>query len=477
MPEKIKVLFLAAEAAPLVKVGGLGEVAGALPQALRSLSEKPDVRLVIPKHNRLVLGRRTAKLVAEFKIKYLRGEINTKGYQTTLNNTPVYLIDGEPFSKAAQVYSSDDQADGFKYAYFSLAALELAKQLDWIPDVLHAHDWHTALAVYALRTTLKDDRFFTGTRTLLTIHNLPYLGTGAGPAIKEFGIPVAEGSALPWWAQDMPLPMGLLTADKINTVSEGYAAEILTELYGSGLEEFLNSRQKHLSGILNGIDLKSWDPATDKALESNYSVDNFAPRKENKPTLLKELGLPSRPKTPLLAFIGRMDRQKGIEIALEALQQIQDLDWQAVFLGTGDPEIEHRTRTLAAELPGRVCAAIRFDGDLSRRIHAGADIMLIPSRYEPCGLVQMSAMRYGCVPLARATGGLRDTIVDLSANKAGTGFLFEHENPAAMVAALKRALAAYADRRRWPHLQMRGMKQDFSWTRSAQKYLDLYRSL
>jgi starch synthase len=477
MAEKIKVLFLAAEAAPLVKVGGLGDVAGALPQALRSLPEKPDVRLVIPKHSKLDLGRRTATLIAEYKISFARGEIDTRVYQTTLSDTPVYLVDGEPISKAAQVYSSDDQVDGFKFAYFSLAALELARQLDWQPDVLHAHDWHTALAVYALSTILKEDTFYTGTRSLLTIHNLPYLGTGAGPAIKEFSIPTAEGSILPWWAQDMPLPMGLLTADRINTVSEGYAAEILTELYGSGLEEFLKTRQKHLSGILNGIELKSWDPATDKALEVNYSVDSFAPRKLNKAALLKEIGLKPAPKAPLLAFIGRMDRQKGIEIALEALQQIKDQNWQAVFLGTGDAEIETRTRALAAELPDRVHAAIRFDSGLARRIHAGADIMLIPSRYEPCGLVQMSAMRYGCVPLARSTGGLKDTILDLAADKKGTGFLFDQTTPEAMAETLRRALAVYADRRRWPHLQRRGMKHDFSWTRSAQKYLDLYRSL
>ncbi len=477
MAKKLKVLFIAAEAAPLVKVGGLGEVAGALPPALRSLPEKPDVRLVIPKHKQVELGKRTLNLAAEFQIRHKKGKLGVKAWETKVGNTPVYLIDSEPIRKAGMVYSSDDQLDGYKYTLFSLSALELAKQLNWVPDVIHAHDWHTALAVYALKTTLKEDELFTNTKTLLTIHNLPYLGTGAGPAVKEFGLPAAENSALPWWAQDMPLPMGLLTADKINTVSEGYAKEILTEAYGTGLNEFLATRKKDLSGILNGIDIQSWDPATDKALAVNYSVDSMAPRKENKPALLKELGLNPDPKIPLLAFIGRMDHQKGIEIALEALQHSKDESWQAVFLGTGDPEIEKWTLALANEFPGRVAAVVQFDSDLARRIHAGADIMLIPSRYEPCGLIQMSAMRYGCVPLARATGGLRDTITDLKDSKEGTGFLFNETTPEAMTKALKRALKAYADRRRWPHIQKRGMKQDFSWARSAQKYLDLYRSL
>jgi starch synthase len=477
MSSKLKVLFLAAEAAPLVKVGGLGDVAGALPMALCSLPEKPDIRVVLPMHAQIDLGKRSPKLTAEFTINFSSGKINTKVYETRVNKVPVYLIDGAPIKEASQVYSSDDQQDGFKYAFFSMAALALAKEKNWRPDVLHAHDWHTALAVYALKTTMKEDSFFSGTKTLLTIHNLPFLGTGAGPAVKEFGLPMAEGSALPWWAQDMPLPLGLLTADKINTVSEGYAAEILTESYGTGLDEFLRERSETVLGILNGIDTQSWDPATDKALIMNYSVDKLAPRKENKTALLAELGLDPTPKAPLLAFIGRMDHQKGIEIALEALQLIKAENWQAVFLGTGDSEIENWTRAIAAELPDRVHAAIRFDGKLARRIHAGADILMIPSRYEPCGLIQMSAMRYGCVPLARATGGLRDTITDLTTSKTGTGFLFEEASPSAMAETLKRALVAYTDRRRWPHLQKRGMKQDFSWTTSAQKYLDLYRSL
>ena len=474
MTEKMKVLFLAAEAAPFIKIGGLADVAGALPRALRKLPKQPDVRLALPLHKQIDLTRLPRKQVASFEIEHSSGPLPATVYETVLEGMPVYLIDGPPFQEAAQVYSSDAQTDGYKYTFFSLAALELCKQLQWAPDVVHANDWHTAPAIYALKTIMKYDLFFAMTRTLITIHNLPYLGNGAGPALREFGLQPAEGTPLPWWAQDMPLPMGLLTADKINTVSEGYAHEILTEPYGSGLHEFLATRLPDLSGIPNGLDIERWNPATDPALKENYNSAGLMPRKTNKLALLKELDLQPNLKPALLAFIGRMDRQKGVDIAIEALRKVADLPWQAVILGSGDSEIEGWVRSLAHDYPNRVHAAIRYDEGLSRRILGGADFMLIPSRYEPCGLIQMSAMRYGCVPVARATGGLKDTIIDYHAGPSSTGFLFEQTSPEAMADALRRALAVYDDRRRWPYLQKRGMRRDFSWDRSALQYFKLY---
>jgi starch synthase len=474
MSDRLKVLFLAAEAAPFVKVGGLADVAGALPPALKQLPESPDIRMVIPMHRQIDLTKIPRAQVSKFEIPNASGPIKATAYETELEGVPVYLIDGAPIRDASLVYTSDTLADGHKYTFFSLAALELCRQLEWQPDILHAHDWHTAVTVYAIRTKFKEDPVFSETKTLLTVHNLPYLGNGAGPAVIKFGIEPAENSALPWWAQDMPLPMGLLKVDKINTVSKGYVQEMLTEPYGSGLHEFLATRKKDLIGILNGIDITRWDPATDSSLEANFSIKSLTPRRTNKRTLLKEVGLAPDVNRPLLAFIGRMDHQKGIDIALEALRQITDADWQAIILGSGDPEIENWTRQLAAQFPDRVHAAIRYDENFSRRIYGGADMMMIPSRYEPCGLIQMSAMRYGCVPVARATGGLRDTIIDYDAGKNSTGFLFEHTNPDEMGDALRRAIAAYADRRRWPYLQKRGMKQDFSWDKSAAVYYRTY---
>ncbi|HKJ27497.1 MAG TPA: glycogen/starch synthase [Anaerolineales bacterium] len=477
MAKRLKILFIASEAAPFIKVGGLGDVAGALPPALRALPEKPDLRLVIPLHPQIDQTAYTLTPVASFDVKHKKGPIKAEVYQTKLKGLPVYLIGGEPLHGEGSVYSTNTKKDGLKFTFFSLAALELAKVLDWKPDVLHAQDWHTAPAIYALKTIYQDDSFFAGIPTLLTVHNLPYLGNGTGPALKAFGLKPAKNSKLPEWAQGFPLPLALLTTDKINTVSEGYAGEMLTKPFGSGLHTFLKSRKDDLIGIVNGLDLDAWDPQTDKAIAQNFSIDALKERQANKLALQSEVGLPEAPDVPLLAFIGRMDYQKGIEIALGALRKIKSLDWQAVILGTGDPEIEEKARQLAEKFPDKVKAVIAFDGGLARRIYAGADIMMIPSRYEPCGLIQMIAMRYGCVPVARATGGLRDTIKDVDEGTGSTGFLFEKATQKDMAAALQRALAVYPDKRRWPNLQKRGMRQDFSWEKSAQQYLDVYQEL
>jgi starch synthase len=444
---------------------------------LRTLPEKPDLRLVLPLYPQSTLQGVKPGRVAEYTISHQEGPIKAIVFETKFNNLPVYLISGEPFSTEGPIYTPDTLADGHKFTFFSLAALELAKQLDFQPDILHTQDWHTAPAIYALKTSLQNDPFFDRTATLLTVHNLPYLGNGAGPALKAFGLEAAEGSHLPWWAQDMPLPLALLTADKINTVSEGYAQEILTKEFGSGLEEFLKTRKKDLVGIVNGLDMDGWNPQTDKSIIQKYSLETIKDRPANKIALQKETGLTEDPTVPLLAFIGRMDHQKGIEIALGALHYIKELDWQAVILGTGDPEIENQTLQLAEEFPDKVKTIVQFDPVLARHIYAGSDIMLIPSRYEPCGLIQMIAMRYGCVPVARATGGLKDTISDYNDAKKSTGFLFQQAAATDMAAAIRRALDIYPDKRRWPHLQKRGMDQDFSWEKSAQKYMAVYQEL
>jgi starch synthase len=260
-------------------------------------------------------------------------------------------------------------------------------------------------------------------------------------------------------------------------VSPGYADEILTPEFGSGLHEFLHTRRDSISGILNGIQPANWDPETDQEIPARFSVASLPLRAGNKSALQREVGLADEPHTMLFGLISRLVHQKGVDLALSALQRIGDQNWQAIILGTGEPEIEVEARRLQEAYPDRVRSAILFDPAFSRRIYAGADVMLIPSRYEPCGLTQMIAMRYGCVPVARATGGLRDTIQDYSQTKTGTGFLFQDPTPEAMVEALQRTLQVYQDKRRWQGLQRRGMRRDFSWERSAQDYLQTYVSL
>ena len=474
----IKVLFIAAEAAPLVKIGGLGDVAGSLPSELRSLPDSPDVRVALPFYPTLKESKLELAPAARFEIAHSSGPLNCVVFKTSINGVPIYLIDGPPVASTNAVYSGDNSLDGTKFCFFSLAAMELCRVLKWQPEILHAHDWHAAPAVYYLHLIKDRDDFFQHTKSLLTVHNLPYQGHGAEAALQAFGLPKAHLSPLPDWAQQLPLPLGLLSAYKINTVSPGYAAEMLTPEFGANLDGFLTTRKDDLSGILNGLDLVAWDPTTDSKLPVNFSPETLKYRQENKRMLLEELDLRPDLDTPLLAMINRMDVQKGVDLVPKALQLIAELDWQAVILGTGDPELEEAARQLDRDYP-QVRSILKYDDGLARRIYGGSDLIMIPSRYEPCGLTQMIGMRYGCVPLARATGGLKDTIIDFDEGKVGssTGFLFQEPTSAALASTLRRALKIYQDQRRWKGLQRRGMKLDFSWEKSAREYLELYQNL
>jgi len=481
----LRVLFIASESAPFVKIGGLGDVAGSLPRALRALasldspenSPAVDVRLAIPFHAAIPRQDYALQRVAAFSIDHMSGRIPAEAYLTEVMGVPVYLIASPAFPPNAPVYSNDWGFDAHKYIFFSLATLELARALEWPPDVVHANDWHTAAAVYALSLRRPYDPFFHHTATLLGLHNLPYMGMGGSFPLYAFYLPPTTNPALPEWARHLPLPLGLAAADHIVAVSPGYAQEILTAEYGAGLENFLRTRAADISGILNGLDGDAWRPDCDQQLSASYRFDDLGPRQINKSALCSELGLQVDPAVPLLAMVSRLDYQKGIDLAIQALRQVASLPqaWQVIVLGTGLPMLEASLLALQQTYPNRVRVITSFDVALSRRIYSGADVLLIPSRYEPCGLTQMIAMRYGCVPLARATGGLRDTIRDDGA--AGTGYLFEAPTPEAMAATLGRMLVDYANPDLWQAMQINGMRQDFSWDRSARAYLARYQAL
>ncbi len=483
MPKtRLKVLFLAAEAEPFVKIGGLGDIAGSLPHALRALTldKRPkfsdiDARLVIPFHGAIQRQAYPLRNEAVFDIPHADGPLQAEALSTKVNGAPVYLICGAPIPKDAPVYSGDKLADGNKFTFFSLAALEMAKVLKWQPDIIHANDWHTAIALYALK--IQNDPFFKNASSILSLHNLPFLGEGTSKVLDKFNIPPLEAPEMPAWARHMPLPLGLWSADNIVAVSPTYAREILTPEFGSGLEMFLKTRQDVISGILNGINIDRWNPARDPALEANFTKETLEIRQDNKTALLREFGFSPDPTIPLLALVTRLDNQKGVDLLPEALNLLSQLPWRIIILGTGLPDLETTIHHLENTYPTRIRAAIRFDDQLSRRIYAGADMLLIPSRYEPCGLTQMIAMRYGCVPVARATGGLEDTIFDNIPDKPSTGFLFKQANPLDLTDAIRRALLVFTDKEAWRTIQRNGMAQDFSWERSAKQYAELYFSL
>jgi starch synthase len=478
----INVLFTASEADPLIKVGGLGDVAGSLPRALRALSIKQlkgcklDVRLAIPFYPSINVEKWRPSLLAKFKIPYPGDHPAVEIYSINLEGVPTYLVKSQSTDQSKSVYSLDAGEDGDKFVLFSLAILEMAKTLGWKPDILHANDWHTAIAVYELARKRSSDVFYSDIATVLTLHNLPFMGAGTEKILENYGIPPSQDSALPDWARNIPLPMGLSVADRIVAVSPNYAKEILTPDFGCDLQDFLRTRSSCIKGILNGVDTKVWNAEKDPDIPAPFSVGTLQNKKIDKQALQAEFGLETNLDIPLLILISRMDQQKGVDIALEGLRLASAQTWQAILLGTGDPILENACKNLQQELPDKVRAVLRFDSALSHRLYAGGEVIMMPSRYEPCGLSQLIAMRYGTIPLAHAIGGLADTIKDVSSPNP-TGFLFSDLTPQSFANGLHRCLNDYQQKTTWAVLQKNAMQQDFSWKQSAFEYAMMYREL
>ncbi len=443
MPQTINVLFLAAEAEPFVKVGGLGDVAGTLPRALRALSTddlKIDVRLVLPMHS--VIKAKSLKPAGIFSISRNKSDVVVEAFEGVLDGMPAYFINGDPIRASGSVYSSNNKLDAEKYVFFSLAALELPRQINWQPDIIHCNDWHTAPTAYGNLVKRWEDKK-NRIASVITIHNLPFLGPDVKDILEDYGLPLAN-TDLPDWARVMPMPLGLWASDAIVAVSPTYAQEILHEEFGCGLQDFFRNRSDTLSGILNGLDTVSFDPATDPVIDENFSADNLSARKKNKTALQEKLGLPVLSDVPLFGMVTRMDEAKGIDIALKGLKMLGKKSWQLVILGAGNPKLEEQAKKLQEAMPDRVHVETRYDAKLARQIYAGSDVFLMPSRYEPCGLSQMIAMRYGSVPLVRAVGGLHDTVTD-----SETGFVFVDKKVKSFNDTVRRALELYPYHSRW----------------------------
>ena len=466
--------MVSSEAAPLAKTGGLADVVGALPAALRASGDEAAV--VIPRYGSVEL--KNARRVYDSLPVYL----GPTRYDTTIYQAPAefpfFLVDCPPLYGRKGFYGEagglDYPDNHIRFAVFARAALGVARFL-FRPQVLHCHDWQTGLVPAYLRTTFASDPTFFGIQTLFTIHNLGYQGLFPRTILPEVALEPAvyRPDGMEFFGQISYIKGGIAFATALSTVSPTYAREIQTPEYGFGLDGALRARAGVLSGILNGADYREWDPEHDALLPANYSAEDLSGKRVVKQRLLAEFGLPEEAlDQPLIGIVSRFTRQKGTDILAEVAHQIVSEGAYMVALGTGDLEYEEFFRRMAAENPGRIAVRVGFDDRLAHWIEGGADLFLMPSRYEPCGLNQMYSLRYGTVPVVRATGGLDDTI-----EEGVTGFKFRDYSGAALLGAVREALGVFAQKDAWREMMVRGMRQDFSWGASAVAYSALYRRL
>lgn len=469
----MKVLFVVAEAAPLAKTGGLADVGGALPAALRR--KGLDVRVMMPLYRGISRhgAQPVTRLTAEIGGAQLEGVIWLSAFP---NGTPVYLLDCAPLFDRGGLYGEGgrDYDDNLRrFVFFCRAALVLIRD-GWTPDLVHSHDWHAALLPGYLR--MHRSRL----PTLFTVHNLAHQGLFPADQFPLTGLPreAFTPDGVEFFGRLNVLKAGLVSAHVLSTVSETYAREIQTDEFGMGLQGLLRARSVDLFGVLNGVDYSEWDPRTDELIPARYGPEELSGKDVCKATLQQELGLPVDSHTPLAGAIARLVPQKGFDLITSGLDAITAMGAQVVVLGTGDPAYEAALRAAQARLPSQVRALIGFDERLAHHIEAGADIFLMPSRFEPSGLNQLYSLRYGTVPVVRRTGGLADSIVDVNPETLylgrANGFAFEPYTTEALVATVGRAIAAYRDPGLWRWLQSVGMRADFSWDRAAEKYVTLY---
>jgi starch synthase len=464
--------MVSSEAAPLAKTGGLADVVGAMPSALRLCGDEAAV--VIPRYGSIDL--KGCRRVYDTPPVFLGpARFDTAIYQAPAE-FPLYLVDCPKLYDRKGFYGEaglDYPDNHIRFAVFARAALAVARFL-FRTEIFHCHDWQSGLVPAFLRTTFSTDPTFFGVKTVFTIHNLGYQGLFPRTALAEVALDasVFRPDGMEFFGRVSYLKGGIAFADWLSTVSPTYAREIQTPEYGFGLDGALRARAGQLSGILNGVDYREWSPENDSLIPACYSAGDLSGKRVCKQQLLAEFGLPPEAvDRPLLGMVSRFTRQKGADLLVEVAARIVAEDVYLVALGTGDPEYEEFFAKMAAEFPGRIAVEIGFDNGLAHRIEAGADIFLMPSHYEPCGLNQIYSLRYGTVPVVRATGGLDDTIDD------STGFKFVDYSGEAFLEAVRWAITAWADRESWREMMERGMAQDFSWQKSAAAYSELFRRL
>ena len=474
----MKVALISSEVVPFAKVGGLADVAGSLPKALEK--NGIDVKVFLPKYKKIEEEKFGLKKISSFISVPIKDTIkNANIWEGKIGeNIQVFFIENEEYFGRDNIYGYYDDPE--RYIFFSRATIEVLKRLGFIPDVIHANDWQTGLIPVYLKTLYKTDEFFKDTGTLYTIHNLAYQGVTDKEHILTANLPwsVFNIDGVEYYGNMNMMKGGIIFSDAINTVSKKYAEEIQTPQYGEGLEGVLLSRKDRLFGIVNGIDYEVWNPETDKDIKANYNVHSIERKIENKRALKEENGLTSPDTTPLFGLISRLVDQKGLDILLEGLDEIMSLDLEFIILGTGDEKYHIALKEMVNKYPNKLRAHIMFDPHLARRIYAGVDFFLMPSRFEPCGLGQLISLRYGTIPVVRKTGGLADTVMPFDPEKKiGNGIVFEKYSKDALVEAVRQAVKLYEDKENMRKCQENAMSADYSWNRSANEYIELYKKV
>lgn len=472
----MKVLFAASEASPFIRTGGLGDVMGALPQALGKLGVETAV--VLPLYSDMKSEYRNSLKYVGNTTVFLGWRQQYAGvFMSRVNDVDYYFIDNEYYFKRNGIYGHFD--DGERFAFFSKAVLETMQVTGFYPDVLQCNDWQTGLAPLYLNCFYRLVDGYKTMKTVMTIHNIEFQGRMDKYVIDNvFGIPREFYQVAEYKGDANMLKAGIEAANKVVTVSPTYAREILDPYFAYGLDGILNARSFKLCGIVNGIDTELYDPKTDKALFKNFDYKGVRKKAENKKGLQELLGLNVSDK-PLIGMVTRLTPQKGIDLLLNVIHEILSMDLQLVVLGTGDWKYENALREIGKQYPTKLATAIYFSGDIASKIYGASDMFLMPSKYEPCGLSQMIAMRYGSVPIVRETGGLKDTVPAYDPTTGeGLGFTFKTYNAHDMLGAVRRAVEAYSDRDKWfTGVVRNAMAADFSWKKSAEDYLKLYESI
>lgn len=483
----MNILCVAAEVSPFSKVGGLGDVLGALPVALAK--KGVSVKIITPAYG--IIDRRKFSLketsdAFEVKLGGMRIPCSVlKWSHPEFPNHEVYFIENETYFACRNVYNDKhgnlyvDNAE--RFVLLQKAVLEMIDRMNWIPDIIHCHDNHSALIPVYLKTCYDTDPKFRSIKTILTIHNVAYQSITPFDKRYIFGLPsflFAPMEAMEWYNMINPLKAGIIFADAVSTVSNMHAQEIVTDsVISAGLKDILLNRKEPIYGILNGVDCSEWDPATDMVINAHYSSEDLTGKQRNKQSLIREMDLNKMVMNkPLLVMVSRLVEQKGIDLLLDCVDRLMAMDIGFIILGSGEEKYQVALKEITSRFPGKFSVNFGFNPSLAHKILAGADILVMPSRYEPCGITQMHALKYGTVPVVHRTGGLADTVKQWNGVE-GNGFLFDDYHVEAFLASVSEALRTFKDKAEWKKIVRNGMNEDFSWDKSAEEYLKLYASV